>query len=174
MPDKKKYVSAEDFLKDPTGDIAKLRKMGITDYAIITYVVRVQEGKSKEEALRGLLLGRSLTSAQIEFIRRVLESFPARRSAEAGYVLLEPALVGALDYIFDSERVFFGGLLLIASPLATGLLFGPLAILFPMMFGVICAAAAVLIESDCACIPALISGRKRMTIHRQLPRKSCI
>lgn len=72
----KKHESAEEILKDPTGDFARLRKMGITDYAIITYVVRVQEGKSRDEALQGLLQGRSLTADQVEFVRRVLERFP--------------------------------------------------------------------------------------------------
>ena len=148
MPDKKKYESAEDFLTDPTGDIAKLRKMGITDYAIVTYVVRVQEGKSAEEALRGLLFGRSLTRAEIEFVRRVLASFPARRSAESGYIVVEPALLGAFDYVCDSERMFFGGLFLTASPLAMWSFFGPLAILSVMMFGFLCTAAAVVLASD--------------------------
>jgi hypothetical protein len=77
----KKYDSADDFLKDPNGDINKLRRMGITDFAIITYVMRTQQGKSEEEAFRGLLSGRSLTPDQIEFIRKVLITFPLRRSA---------------------------------------------------------------------------------------------
>ena len=148
MPDKKRYDSADDFLRDPTGDIAKLRKMGITDYAIITYAVRVQEGKSTEDALQGLLFGRSLMPAQIAFVRRVLSYFPARRSAEAGYLLMEPALLNTLDYICDSEKMFFGGLLLTASPLATWSLLGPLAILYAMTFGVLCAVAAVALASD--------------------------
>jgi hypothetical protein len=48
----KKYDTAQEILNDPTGGIAKLRKMGITDFALITYVVRVQEGTSEEMALR--------------------------------------------------------------------------------------------------------------------------
>jgi hypothetical protein len=36
----KRSGSAEEFLKDKIGAIAKLRKMGITDFAIITYIVR--------------------------------------------------------------------------------------------------------------------------------------
>jgi len=77
----KKYDSADDFLKDPNGDINKLRRMGITDFAIITYVMRTQQGKSEEEAFRGLLLVRSLTPDQIEFVRKVLITVPLRRSA---------------------------------------------------------------------------------------------
>lgn len=73
-----KYDSAAEILKDPTGDISKLRKLSITDYAIITYVVRVQEGKSKEEALHGLLAGRSLNEKQIAFVKGVLDRFPIR------------------------------------------------------------------------------------------------
>ena len=75
---KKKDDSTEEILKDPSGDIAKLRKMGITDYAIITYVVRVQEGKPRDAALRALLQGRSLSSTQVEFVRTVLDKFPPR------------------------------------------------------------------------------------------------
>jgi hypothetical protein len=82
MPEKK-YDSAGDFLNDPTGEIAILRKMGITDYAVSTYVVRVQEGKSKEEALKGLLQGRSLTPDQVRFVRTVLERFPVGKSSSA-------------------------------------------------------------------------------------------
>ena len=75
MPEKK-FDSAQEILKDPTGDITKLRKMGITDYAIITYVVRVREGKSKQDALRGLLVGRSLDENQVQFVREALDRFP--------------------------------------------------------------------------------------------------
>ena len=71
----KKYDSADELLKDPSGDIAKLRAMGITDFAIVTYLVRVNEGQSKEAALRGLLLGRSLSSDQQLFVRLVLDRF---------------------------------------------------------------------------------------------------
>lgn len=70
-------ISAEEILKDPTGEIAKLRKMGITDFAIITYVVRVHEGQSKKRALDALLQGRdSLTEEQRQFVRGVLNRFP--------------------------------------------------------------------------------------------------
>lgn len=72
----KKTDSAEQLLKDSTGTVAKLRNMGITEFAIITYVVRVQDGQPREEALRGLLLGRSLTAEQELFVRTVLDRIP--------------------------------------------------------------------------------------------------
>ena len=68
--------STDDILKDPTGDIAKLRKLGITDHAIIAYVVHVQEGQPKDKALGALLQGRSLTEEQIALVRNVLNGFP--------------------------------------------------------------------------------------------------
>ena len=68
-------TSFPEFLKDPTGGITRLRKLGITDHAIITYVVRVREGRSKEKALRGLLQGRSsLTEEQKELVRSILQN----------------------------------------------------------------------------------------------------
>jgi hypothetical protein len=72
----KKSDSAEEILKDKTGDIAQLRKMGITDFAIITYFVRVQHGQPKDEALRGLLQGRSQSAEQRNFVRIVLDRLP--------------------------------------------------------------------------------------------------
>ena len=72
----KKDDSTLELLKDRTGEIAALRKMGITDYAIMTYLVRVGEGLSRAEALRGLLEGRNLPTEQAMFIRTVLERFP--------------------------------------------------------------------------------------------------
>lgn len=74
----KRTDSAEEILKDKTGDIAKLRKIGITDFAIITYIVRVQDGLSREEALRGLLEGRSLSPEQVLLVRAVLERIEIR------------------------------------------------------------------------------------------------
>ena len=111
----KKYDSADEFLKDPSGDVAKLRGMGITDFAIITYLVRVNEGQSKESALRGLLQGRSLSGEQQLFVRLVLERFRLPKfSSEGGHMLLDPAIVRVLDRVcVDSEKIFFSGLLLI-------------------------------------------------------------
>lgn len=71
-----KYSSAEEFLKDPSGDIAKLRKMGVTDFAVITYMVRVSEGTPKAQAQHALLQGRSLSKEQADFVRGVLERLP--------------------------------------------------------------------------------------------------
>lgn len=68
-------ISLEEILKDPTGEIAKLRKMGITDFAIITYIVRVHEGQSKKRALDALLHGRDLTEEQSQFVRVALNRF---------------------------------------------------------------------------------------------------
>ena len=72
----KRSDTAEEILNDKTGDIAKLRKMGITDFAIITYVVRVQDGQPKREALRALLHGRTLDAEQEVFVRTVLSRIP--------------------------------------------------------------------------------------------------
>ena len=67
----------EEILRDRRSDVAKLRKMGITDYAIFTYLSRVREGRSKEKALRGLLQGRgSLTDEQQQLVRTILDRLP--------------------------------------------------------------------------------------------------
>ena len=71
-----KYSSAEDFLKDPRGDIQKMRALGITNFAIITYMVHVREGQNRSAALDALLAGRHLTPEQVEFVRGVLERLP--------------------------------------------------------------------------------------------------
>ena len=63
-------------LKDESGDIARLVKMGITESAILKYIVRTHEDKSKERALKALLAGRSLTQEQIDYITSVLDRFP--------------------------------------------------------------------------------------------------
>jgi hypothetical protein len=80
---RRKVDSAEELLKDP--DIAKIRKMGITDYAIITYVVRVQQGADAELALRGLLYGRSLTEEQIALVRRVVSRFIIKAASASAW-----------------------------------------------------------------------------------------
>jgi hypothetical protein len=75
----------DEFLKDPNGDIARLRDMGITDYAIITYIVRIREGQSKERALRGLLQGRrSLSVEQRQLVRTILNALPIGQSRSRG------------------------------------------------------------------------------------------
>ncbi len=72
----KRIDSAEEILKGKAGEIARLRELGITEFAIITYVLRVRDGQSKEEALRGLLLGRSLNADQELYVRAVLDRLP--------------------------------------------------------------------------------------------------
>jgi hypothetical protein len=60
-------------------EVEKLREMGITEYAIVTYLVRVREGRSKERALNGLLEGRaSLTREQKRLVRTILDGLPIR------------------------------------------------------------------------------------------------
>ena len=67
--------SVERILKDTSGDVAKILKMGITEFAIITYVMRVQDGQSNKRALDALLEGRSLSRRQLRFVRTVLSRF---------------------------------------------------------------------------------------------------
>jgi hypothetical protein len=67
-----------EFLKDPSGDIARLRKLGITDFAIMTYLVRVQEGQPHEQAFDALIAGRSLAEDQKQTVRNVLSRFPGQ------------------------------------------------------------------------------------------------
>lgn len=67
-----KISSAEDLLRGAVADIDKLRKIGITDFAIITYAMLLKSGQTHEYALEDLLRGRSLTGEQIEFVRNVL------------------------------------------------------------------------------------------------------
>lgn len=70
-------ISAQEIVKYHAGEIAMLRKMGISDYAILTYIVRVQEGRSKGSATEALLQGRqSLSEEQKHLIRVVLSRFP--------------------------------------------------------------------------------------------------
>jgi hypothetical protein len=67
-----------EFLQDSTGDIAKLRKLGITDFALMTYLVRVQEGQAPSQAFDALIAGRSLTEDQKQSVRAVLIRIPGR------------------------------------------------------------------------------------------------
>lgn len=143
---RKRVDSAEEVLKDP--DIAKVRKMGITDYAIVTYVGRVRQGVAKEAALDGLLQGRSLTDEQIALVQSILDRFVIRppSSPEEGYFVLEPAIVAMLDWLFDSENLFLGCLLLIISPVLTWACLSPDAILYLMWLGVLGAAGAQAVQ----------------------------
>jgi hypothetical protein len=67
--------SIDRILKDSSGDVAKLMEMGITEFAIVTYVMRVRAGQSKNQALDALLEGRSLSERQTRFVRSVLQRF---------------------------------------------------------------------------------------------------
>jgi hypothetical protein len=62
-------------------DVPTLRLLGITNYAIRTYVQRVRGGQSKESATNALLRGRSLDPEQIQFVRSVLDRFPMVKNA---------------------------------------------------------------------------------------------
>lgn len=62
-------------------DLPKLTLLGITKYAVYTYVSRVYEGRSKESAMNGLLQGRTLDPAQIEFAWCVLDRLPLAKNA---------------------------------------------------------------------------------------------
>jgi hypothetical protein len=70
------------FLKDPHGKITKLAEMGITESAILTYIVSVGKGHPKDKALGALLAGRNLSTSQIDFIRSVLDRFPTPETSE--------------------------------------------------------------------------------------------
>lgn len=65
----------DEVLHDPNGEIGTIRKMGITDFAIMTYLVRVREGETPENAFRALVQGRSLTDAQLKIIRKLLHKY---------------------------------------------------------------------------------------------------
>ena len=65
----------ERILNDSSGDVSKLLNLGITEFAIITYVMRVQGGQSNKRALNALLEGRTLTRRQARFVRGVLSRF---------------------------------------------------------------------------------------------------
>ena len=58
-------------------DISRMRLLGITKYAVVTYVLRVQGGWSKESAIRALLLGRRLAAEEVRFVRSVLDRLPS-------------------------------------------------------------------------------------------------
>jgi hypothetical protein len=67
-----KISSAEDLLKDSVDDINRLRRLGISDFAVITYAMLLKWGATHEYALNDLLRGRSLTEEQIQFVGTVL------------------------------------------------------------------------------------------------------
>lgn len=63
-------------LKDDSGEIAELLRMGIPESAILRYIAQAHEDKSKGKALKALLADRSLTSEQVEFVKSVLNQIP--------------------------------------------------------------------------------------------------
>jgi hypothetical protein len=132
-------------LKGASADIAKLREMGITDYAVVTYAIRLQGGRSHEAALAALLHGRTLSDDQIHLARTILQRVSVdvkTKSPESGYMVLEAQFVRSLDSC-DLETVWFGGLLLIVSPVVTWAFLGPSAILYLILFGLVCAAGSL-------------------------------
>ena len=62
-------------LKDESGDLAKLVRMGITEAEILTYIVRAHEDRSRDQALNALLAGRSFTHEKLDFVKIVLNRF---------------------------------------------------------------------------------------------------
>jgi hypothetical protein len=58
-------------------DISRMRLLGITKYAVATYVLRVQAGWSKDSAIKALLLGRRLAREDVQFVRSVLDRLPS-------------------------------------------------------------------------------------------------
>jgi hypothetical protein len=53
-------------------ELLRLRALGLTDHAILVYLVKVHKGKPEETALDVLLRGRSLSGDQIGLIRALL------------------------------------------------------------------------------------------------------
>jgi hypothetical protein len=71
-------------LNDPQGEIAKLKEMGITEHAILTYIVRVGDGHPREKALEALIAGRNLSNSQIDLVRSALQHIPTDRDTLGG------------------------------------------------------------------------------------------
>jgi hypothetical protein len=65
-------------------DISRMRFLGITKYAVATYVSRVQGGWSKEKAINALLFGRKLAAEEERFVRSVLDRLPSAAVKGAG------------------------------------------------------------------------------------------
>lgn len=71
-------------------DISRMRLLGITKYAVATYVDRVQGGWSKESAITALLFGRRLSAEETRFVRSVLDRLPSAAVKGAGTGGLSP------------------------------------------------------------------------------------
>jgi hypothetical protein len=65
-------------------DISRMRLLGISKYAVATYVLRMQGGWSKESAIKALLLGRRLAAEEVRFVRSVLDRLPSAGVKGAG------------------------------------------------------------------------------------------
>ncbi len=72
MPGEQKLPTEKPLREARESDIAALRKMAITDFAVDTYLARVQAGEPREEALDALLQGRSLSEEQRQLVRVIL------------------------------------------------------------------------------------------------------
>jgi hypothetical protein len=72
VPGKRK-ASTDSILKGPTRELTKLRQMGLTDHAVMTYVARLQEGQPRERVFGALIQGRALSEEQKQFVREVLD-----------------------------------------------------------------------------------------------------
>jgi len=68
-------------------ELLQLKTLGLTEHAIVVYLVNVHKGKREEAALDVLLRGRTLDSDQVELIRALLQRLYIRttssRSAES-------------------------------------------------------------------------------------------
>jgi hypothetical protein len=65
-------------------DISRMKLLGITKSSVVTYVLRVQGGRSKESAIKALLFGRRLSAEEVQFVRSVLERLPSAAVKGAG------------------------------------------------------------------------------------------
>jgi hypothetical protein len=66
------------------GDVSRMGLLGITKYAVATYVLRVQSGWSKGSAIKALLLGRKLAAEEVRFVHSVLDRLPSAAVRTAG------------------------------------------------------------------------------------------
>ena len=54
-------------------ELLNLRGLGITDHAIVVYLVSVHNGKAEQMALAVLLRGRSLNADPVDLVRALLK-----------------------------------------------------------------------------------------------------
>jgi len=69
-------------------ELIQLKDLGLTEHAILVYLVTVHKGKAEQKALDVLLRGRTLNSDQVELVRALLTRLYIRttrgRAADAG------------------------------------------------------------------------------------------